>query len=307
MKIALITDTKQSAIWRLAQALKYDGIEYKTTSFHPKQPNPDEQKAVTSLFQWADLVHIQYWKSGKKIREIFPALWKSKRKILTHYNPYNLHEESWEDYVQVVVVNKTQHKELPQAKLIPLCTDIQFFTPVPKSTENIINMVVNRIEGKKGVQEVAKACQQLGYKFLLVGRVSDRNYLNQLLGSHVEFHESVTEDQLLHYYHRSNIHICNSVPNFESGTLPILEAMSCGVPVITRKVGHVPDIYDGNNMVLLEKPSPADVNEIKEAIRKVMENNELHQQLREAGLKTVQGRGYHIWRKMHADLHKGIK
>lgn len=307
MKIALITDTQQSAIWRLAKALKYDGIEYKSFSFHPKKPNSQEISTIQDFFRWADLIHLQYWKSGAKIREIFPQLWPTKTKLLTHYNPYNLNEEKWEDYVQLVVVNKTQHQGLPQAKLIPLCTDIQFFTPAQMNGEKVVNMVVNRIEAKKGIKEVAEACRQLGYKFLLAGRVSDRNYLNQMLGSHMEFHENVTENQLRDYYHRSAIHVCNSVPNFESGTLPVLEAMACGIPVVSRKVGHIPDLYDGNNMVLLENPSPADVNEVKEALKKVMENIELRKSLREAGLKTVQNRGYHIWRKKHADLYKGIQ
>ncbi|MBU1759384.1 MAG: glycosyltransferase, partial [Bacteroidetes bacterium] len=44
----------------------------------------------------------------------------------------------------------------------------------------------------------------------------------------------------------------NSLFDFESGTLPILEAMACGVPVLTRNIGHVPDLFDGKNMVIRE-------------------------------------------------------
>lgn len=306
IKIALITDTNQSAIWRLAAALKYDGITYKSTSFHPKKPSPEQIQKVQELFAWADIVHIQYWKTGAKIRSMFPQMWGTKRKILTHYNPYNLHEEQWQDYVQLVVVNKTQQKELPQAKLIPLCTDAEFFKFNPNYTpENVVNMTVNRIEGKKGVKEVAEACNELGYKFLLVGRVSDPKYVEMITKlNNVEFKPGVTEDQLRSCYYRSAVHVCNSVPNFESGTLPILESMACGVPVISRNVGHVPDIYNKENLVLLEKPGLNDG--LKDVLRFVMEDKPWRLRLRDAGRKTAESRGYHIWRKMHGDLYKGI-
>jgi len=306
IKIALITDTNQSAIWRLASALKYDGIIYKITSFHPKRPDPKEIQAVKELFVWADLIHIQYWKSGVKIRSMMPDLWNTKRKILTHYNPYNLHDEDWHDYIKLVVVNKTQHKELPSAKLIPLCTDVEFFKFNPNYTNDlVVNMTVNRIEGKKGVKEVAEACQELGYKFLLVGRPSDPKYVDSIKKlSNVEFKQSVSEQELRNCYYRSAVHVCNSVPNFESGSLPVLEAMACGVPVISRNVGHIPDLNTGNNLILLEKPKLNDG--LKETLKRVMEDKQLRLNLREPGRKTAESRGYHIWRKMHGDLYKGI-
>jgi glycosyltransferase involved in cell wall biosynthesis len=306
IKIALITDTNQSAIWRLAAALKYDGLTYRPTAFHPKKPSSDQIKNVQELFAWADLVHIQYWKSGAKIREMFPSVWPTKRKILTHYNPYNLHEENWQDYIKVVVVNKTQQKELPDAKLIPLCTDAEFFKFNPNYTKDtVVNMTVNRIEGKKGVKEVAEACHELGYKFLLVGRPSDPKYVDSVKQlKNVEYRQGISEEELRNCYYKSAIHVCNSIPNYESGTLPVLESMACGVPVISRKVGHAEDLYNGNNLVLLEKPGLKDG--LKEAIKQTMENLELRLKLRENGRKTAESRGYHIWRKMHGDLYKGV-
>jgi glycosyltransferase involved in cell wall biosynthesis len=307
IKIALITDTSHSAIWRLASMLKLDGFEYKATSFHPKKPSPNETNKVKELFQWADYVHIQYWKSGAKIRELFPKIWNSKPKLLTHYNPYNLHEESWDDYIKLVVVNKTQQAELPQATLIPLCTDVEFFTFNPNyTTEKVVNMTVNRIEGKKGVKEVAQICEELGYKFLLVGRPSKPQYVNDVLKFKcVEYKQNVTDAQLVENYYKSTIHVCNSVPNFETGTLPVLESMACGVPVITRNVGHAPDMYNGKNFIMLDSPYP-DVEELKSKLKSTMEDRDLRMQMREEGRKTAESRGRHVWRKNHGTLYNSL-
>jgi hypothetical protein len=115
-------------------------------------------------------------------------------------------------------------------------------------------MVANRIESKKGILPVAIACADLNLHFILVGAISDADYFESIMATtgNVEFHEQISDEKLKELYYKSTIHVCNSTDNFESGTLPILEAMLTGVPVLTREVGHVPDIYNGENMRLLK-------------------------------------------------------
>ncbi|MHA1225149.1 MAG: glycosyltransferase [Candidatus Hodarchaeales archaeon] len=76
-------------------------------------------------------------------------------------------------------------------------------------------MVAARIEGKKGIREVAQACADLGYRFLLVGRVSRPAYMKQILDIGVEFKEDVTDEELRNLYKRMTVLVCNSVDNFE--------------------------------------------------------------------------------------------
>jgi hypothetical protein len=99
---------------------------------------------------------------------MYPSEFHSKPKILTHYNPYNLNEEKWEEYKFVCVVNNYQKSILQNALMMPLCIDTSFFkfNRSNYTIEPIVNMSVNRIEGKKGVYEVAKACKELNYKFI---------------------------------------------------------------------------------------------------------------------------------------------
>jgi glycosyltransferase involved in cell wall biosynthesis len=152
-------------------------------------------------------------------------------------------------------------------------------------------MSVARIQGKKGVREVAQVCKELGYKFILVGRISQAEYMQQVLrvNPETEFIENATEEQLLNAYYRSAIHVCNSVDGFESGTLPILEAMACGVPVLTRMIGHVPDLYNGKNMII-RVGITEDVEDLKIQLKQLMENRQLRENLREGAWETVKNR-----------------
>jgi glycosyltransferase involved in cell wall biosynthesis len=312
MKVAIITDTDQSAIFRMATNIKkYNPeIQIKIVPFHPKGPTPKQINQLKEAFKWADLVDVQYWKSGAKAREVIKELWGTKKKVLTHHNPYNLHEEKWEDYVQIVTLNKTQQKELPQSRWIPHCIDGDFFKFNENYTqETTVNMTVARIEGKKGVYEVAKACSELGYKFLLVGRISKADYANRIIAEFgkgkFEFRNGVDENTLRRSYYESAVHVCNSVDNFESGTLPILESISCGVPVITRMVGHVPDIYNGKNLRILTG-KPEDVAGIKTALRELMDNRPLRMEMRTEARKSVADRTHTRYASDYANLYKEI-
>ena len=67
--------------------------------------------------------------------------------------------------------------------------------------------------------------------------------------------------------------------------------MACGTPVLTRMVGHVPDIYDGANLELLNA-LPEDVEYLKKRIREVMENDLLRKKMSERAYRTVKNRSY---------------
>lgn len=295
MKLLILVDKKQSAIDRLAQSIKnhLPHLNIQVLPFHPKRPNIDEIASVTTAWEEADLVHVSYWKSGAKFKEMYPDLYESKRKLLWHHNPYDIDKDDWNnDYKRVIVHNNEIHSKIPYAKLIPQGIDLDFYEFNKVYTDDkTVNMVVGRIEGKKGVKEVALACKELGYKFLLVGKISKREYFNQIMEANpdTDFRENITDEQLLKAYHESAIHVCNSVDGFESGTMPILEAMACGVPVLTRNIGHVPDMYNGNNMVV-RMGKQDDMEDLKKNLQELMENEAWRRKVREVAWGTVKNR-----------------
>lgn len=293
MNILIVVDKYGTAIDRLAQSVKRHNSHFdiKILSLHPKRPDAFEISEIHQALQWCDLLDVHYWKSGEKIKELYPDLFNSKKKIVCHFNPYDLDKLPFHTiYDKVIVGNQEQHLKMPYARLIPYGIDLDQFTFNEDYKENkIVQMVVGRIEGKKGVLEVAKACKDLGYDFELVGRISKPDYFKEISKYNINFLEDVTDKELVESYHRATIHVCNSVDGFETGTLPILEAMACGVPVLTRNIGHVQDLFNGKNMVV-RKGKEDDIEDLKKELKDLMENKERRMKIRSYAFETVKNR-----------------
>src|SRR3990167_8932184 len=294
MKIAIFVDKPFSAIDRLAQiVVKYNPhFDIKIFYVHPKRNDADSLFQAQDALKWADLIDVHYWKSGLVLKTTFAVYFENKPKILCHFNLYDLEKEDWKEYKQIVVGNQTQQNLLPRAILIPYAINLDFFRFNEQYTEEkIVNMTVARIESKKGVLEVAQACKDLGYKLRIVGRVSDGEYMQSVLdvGGDITFIENATEEILRDEYYKAAVHICNSTDDFESGTLPILEAMACGMPVLTRNIGNVPELFDGTNMTVREGKKE-DVEDLKKQLKELMENRDVRLRLRDKAWKTVKNR-----------------
>ncbi len=293
MKVVIFVDKYGTAIDRLAQMVAKHNphMDIRVHAVHPKRNDVETLHEAVNLMEWADVIDVHYWKSGEVLRTSFGKQFEEKPRVLFHFNPYDLDKANWSDFYDAVVVgNKAIHNEMPYAFFIPYSVDLGFFSfkdeYVSEDNKNV-NMVVGRIEGKKGVLEVAQACKELGYRLKLVGRVSNGDYMRSVIETGVvDFYENASDEQMREIYYDSAIHVCNSVDGFESGTLPILEAMSCGVPVLTRKVGHVPDINNGGNMATRDGVAD-DVADLTKNLKELMENYYLRQKMRGRAFDTV--------------------
>lgn len=260
---------------------------------------------------------------------MFPWL-KDKKTILTHNNPYAIEEQNWND-VTVNVGNNgyitKRLKEITDTRIeqIPITVDTDYWKfqrewkpGVDKvnpsngyewKTEDAkptVMMVANRIESKKGILPVAIACGELGVKFVLVGAISNAGYMEAIRQTGVvEFHEQISDEKLRELYYKATIHVCNSVDGFESGTMPILESMLCGVPVLTRMVGHVPDIYNGSNMVIQEADSE-DVEAIQNKLHEMLSDRKKLDELRDKGWNSVKNRTHELRALAYQKLYRSV-
>lgn len=299
LKVISVVDKKGTALDRLARGVSkyHDNIDYRVLDVHPKRPDNLQLHEFETIAKQADIIDWQYYRTAEMLRSKYDWL-KDKKQILTHNNPYSIHEGNWNGYDMVVANNNTMFEDLSkitQAPLeyIPLTSDSDFWTYNHdwQKTDRVL-MVANRIESKKGIMPVAIACAEAELKFVLVGNISDMDYFTGVMKTgNVEFHENISDDELKSLYYGASLLVCNSVDNFESGTLPILEAMLCGTPVLTRKVGHVPDLYNKTNMQILNS-DPDNVLYIKDSIQKLLFDTDKLEDMRRAGWETAKARNF---------------
>ena len=283
MRVLIVVDKLGSAIDRMAQGIKkyLPHIHIDIIAVHPKRPDFEQLNQFTELAQKADVLDFEYWKTYITLREMYPEL-VNKKKLLAHHNPYNLFEENWKEFDAVIAYNATMAKELKGSIHFEHTIDIEKFPFNQDYTDQkIVLMVSSRIEGKKGVLPVAQACQRLGYKMVLVGSISDGDYFKQIMDTGVvEFRERVSENELLKAYQGAAVFVCNSIDNFESGTLPNLEAMAVGVPLLTREIGEIPELDNGKNMVV-RKGQPEDLDDLINELKNLMEDEDKRKNMRE--------------------------
>ena len=286
-----MVDKHNSAIDILSRLIKknLEHLFIEILPVHPKKYSIEDLKIFEEKAKGADLIHFQYWKTAMMLMGKFDWL-KDKLSLLTHHNPYNLKEHDWKEFNKVVVKNETQKEKLVDSIIVRHCVDLDFFEFNSDYREDkVVGMVAARIEGKKGIKEVAMACNQLGYKFLLVGRISKPAYFEEIqdiAGDKFEFRNNVTDEELRDAYKEITIFVCNSVDNFESGPMPVLEAMASGVPVLTRYVGLIPDIFNTTNMVV-RNGAVDDMKDLRDELKSLMEDKEKRMSMRKRAWESV--------------------
>lgn len=290
LRVVCVVDKVGTALDRLAKGVApyHKNLDYHVVDVHPKRPSLEQLQQFEDLARSADIIDYQYFRTAEMLRSRYEWL-KSIPSVLTHNNPYSIKESNWNDYQVNVGNNKEIYNNLKglttsRVEYIPLVVDPLFwrFNDDYKFERSVI-MVANRIEGKKGILPVARACKEMGIKMYLVGAISDPNYWQDIVHTNVvEFAQEVSDDQLRDLYYRAGVHVCNSVDNFESGTLPVLEAMFCGVPVLSRPIGHVPDIESEGNIVI-NNADPEDVDSLTTLLTQVFaDKKQLETQRHEA-------------------------
>jgi len=313
LKVVAVVDKVGTALDRLAKGVeKYNyNIDYEVVDVHPKKPSMEQIKKFVEVAMFADIIDWQYFRTAEMLRKEFDWL-KDKKHILTHNNPYSITESNWNNYDINVGNNKEIYenlKKITQSRVeyIPLVADSTFWEmPRELTKNNNVIMVANRIEAKKGILPVAIACAELNIRMKLVGAISDRDYMQAIEATGVvDFYEQVDDEKLRKLYHDSMLHVCNSVDGFESGTLPILEAMYSGVPVLTRKIGHVPDIYNGENMLIIDHDNE-DVIKLIDDINDAINDKKRLEVIREKAWNSVKSRNFERRAFAYQKLYRSV-
>jgi len=131
-----------------------------------------------------------------------------------------------------------------------------------------------------------KKCQ-IKHQLILVGIKGRAHYLltksikKLSLEERVRFTGWVSRESLSLLYSNADLFVFPSL--FEGFGLPVLEAMSCGVPVITSNYGAMAEVA-GDAALLVD---PYNINEIAEAMYKVLTDQDLRKNLIKKGLERA--------------------
>jgi glycosyltransferase involved in cell wall biosynthesis len=98
----------------------------------------------------------------------------------------------------------------------------------------------------------------------------------------------VPDDDLVSFYNGASVFVYPSL--YEGFGLPPLEAMACGVPVITSNVSSLPEVI-GDAGILIQ---PKDENKLKEEIESLLTTPDRRRILGQMGIKRA---GYFTWER----------
>jgi len=123
--------------------------------------------------------------------------------------------------------------------------------------------------------KIIQACQELPVRFLLVGAGPYKKYFDHRLKNNDKVILTGWQSNPFRFYPLIDVLILPSL--WEGLSMTLIEAMSFGKPLIASNIsGNRECIQNGENGFLCP---PKDVRAFKEAIEKIMGNNELYQQM----------------------------
>ena len=100
-------------------------------------------------------------------------------------------------------------------------------------------------------------------------------------GAFIKFLNYVDEKDLVYLYNGADLFVYPSI--YEGFGLPLLEAMQCGVPVLTSNVSSMPEV--GGDAVFYINPS--NEGELADGIYTILSNTAVMKKLREKGLEQI--------------------
>jgi glycosyltransferase involved in cell wall biosynthesis len=170
----------------------------------------------------------------------------------------------------------------------------------PDKSRKLRALGVGRLVPKKGFDVLVEACAILrrrGFNFetTIVGEHGEHEteLHNKIeahgLQDHVRFTGPMEQTRLYAEYQRADVFClpCRVLDNGDRDGLPnvLMEAMACGLPVITTPVSGIPEIiHDGHNGTLVP---PNDAEALANAIQRISSDSMLARNLGRAGRLTV--------------------
>ena len=188
--------------------------------------------------------------------------------------------------------------------------DTDEFAPVESSIRDPYRLITTASADVplKGLDYSLKALKQLKKEFpkihlIVIGKIKEEGHTRRLIknlniSDSVFFKSNLSKNEIKNLYSTSSIAIVSSL--YEGFGYPVIEAMSCQVPLIATNVSSIPELTsDYANLI-----SPKDENAIEKNVKEILLNYNLYKE------KAIRGRNHIIetfnWDKITSEYEKLI-
>jgi glycosyltransferase involved in cell wall biosynthesis len=188
--------------------------------------------------------------------------------------------------------------EIPEEQLVvvPIGVDDMHFRPRPE---------IRRVPGRimttasadvpfKGLLPLVEALAKVRVEhpeahLVVVGRLRSESPVARAidrldLDAAVTFESGVSDDRMVQLYGEASVAVVPSL--YEGFSLPAVEAMACGVPLVTTTGGALPEVVGDDGVTGLLVP-PGDPGALAIAIERILENPELGARLSDAARRRI--------------------
>ncbi|AMV31839.1 D-inositol 3-phosphate glycosyltransferase [Pirellula sp. SH-Sr6A] len=208
---------------------------------------------------------------------------------------------------RITVISESTRKELEKEvgqlgeKLVVIENCVTLSTaPTNREFDSITPSILQIGSARlKNLDGLIKAVRGLKCKLHIVGAISDSNLklLNEY-GVLFKNESDVSDERMRAIYHENDILFFAS--HSEGFGLPILEAQSCGVPVITSSKSSMPEVAGGAAILV----NPEDPLEIRAAITKLITDHESRRAMVEKGFLNIRRFQPEIIAAKYCDLYR---
>lgn len=240
----------------------------------------------------ADIVIATAWPTAYDVARLSPAKGKPVYFIM-HYEvdsgPAALVEGTYSlPMYRLTIAELTRHLlqekfNCPVAEVVPCGVDPRVFFADGEAEPMTVLMFYSP-DPRKGAADGLKALERLkdrlpGLRARLFG-----GHVPSALPKWITFYARPTDSELRRLYASSTALLYSS--HYEGFGLPPLEAMACGCPVVSTRVGAVPDFTaDGHDAVLVDV---GDIKAMANGLEQLLTNREFRDVLVQRSLKRAQ-------------------
>jgi len=188
--------------------------------------------------------------------------------------------------------------------IVPVGVDQQTFRPLPQVTRvpGRIMTTASADVPMKGLIPLLEAIAKLRVEredvhLVVIGKQKDKSKIPAVLDrlglEHaVEFVSGVEQERIIELYAEAEIAVVPSL--YEGFSLPAIEAMACGVPLVATTGGALPEVVGPDGIAALTVP-PNDPSELALAIGRMLDDPELRARIGRAGRARILDR--FTWRR----------